>query len=43
MATFKGYDNRAKRDERVAVIMTDIRVPADILDKISAGCSRSLS
>ncbi|MDE3799360.1 hypothetical protein CN217_08325 [Sinorhizobium meliloti] len=43
MATLKGYDNRAKRDERVAVIMTDIRVPADILDKISTGCSRSLS
>ncbi|MQW29917.1 hypothetical protein CN177_24840 [Sinorhizobium meliloti] len=43
LATLKGYDNRAKRDERVAVIMTDIQVPADILDKISTSCSRSLS
>lgn len=39
----RGYDNRAKRDERVAVIMTDIQVPADILDKVSTSCSRSLS
>lgn len=29
LATLKGYDNPAKRDERVAVIMTDIQVPAD--------------
>ncbi|RVP14246.1 hypothetical protein CN085_15570 [Sinorhizobium meliloti] len=43
LATLEGYDNRAKRDERVAVIMTDIQVPADILDKISTSCSRSLS
>lgn len=43
LATFKGYDNRAKRDEFVAVIMADIQVPADILDQISSSCSRSLS
>ncbi|WP_234844696.1 hypothetical protein [Sinorhizobium medicae] len=39
----KGYDNRAKRDELVAVIMADFQVPEDILDKISTNCSRSLS
>ncbi|WP_234841753.1 hypothetical protein [Sinorhizobium meliloti] len=43
LVTLKGYDNRAKRDEFVAVIMADIQVPADILDKISTSCSRSLS
>ncbi|WP_234827179.1 MULTISPECIES: hypothetical protein [Sinorhizobium] len=43
LAALKGYDNRAKRDELVAVIMADIQVPADILDKISTSCSRSLS
>lgn len=43
LVTLKGYDNRVKRDELVAVIMADIQVPADILDKISTSCSRSLS
>ncbi|MDX0521757.1 hypothetical protein BMJ34_11955 [Sinorhizobium medicae] len=43
LAALKGYDNRAKRDELVAAIMADIQVPADILDKISTSCSRSLS
>ncbi|MQX45215.1 hypothetical protein GHK30_01040 [Sinorhizobium medicae] len=43
LAALKGYDNRAKRDELVAVIMADFQVPEDILDKISTNCSRSLS
>lgn len=43
LVTLKGYDNRVKRDELVAVIMADIQAPADILDKISTSCSRSLS
>jgi hypothetical protein len=43
LAALKGYDNRAKRDELVATIMTDIQVPADILGRVSTSCSRSLS
>ncbi|WP_425989397.1 hypothetical protein [Ensifer sp. R-19] len=43
LAALKGYDNRAKRDELVATIMTDIQVPADILGKVSTSCRRSLS
>ncbi|ASP87580.1 hypothetical protein CDO26_24840 (plasmid) [Sinorhizobium meliloti] len=43
LAALKGYDNRAKRDELVAVIMADIQVPADVLGKVSTSCSRSLS
>ncbi|MEY9199312.1 hypothetical protein ABIA16_004491 [Sinorhizobium fredii] len=43
LAALKGYDNRAKRDELVASIMTDIQVPADILGRVSTSCSRSLS
>ncbi|WP_081160662.1 hypothetical protein [Ensifer aridi] len=43
LATLKGYDNRAKRDELVATIMTNIQVPADILGRVSTSCSRSLS
>lgn len=43
LARFKGYDNRAKRDELVAGIMADIQVPADVLGKVSTSCSRSLS
>ena len=43
LATLKGYGNRAKRDELVATIMTDIQVPADILGRVSTSCSRSLS
>ncbi len=39
LVTLKGYDNRVKRDELVAVIMADIQAPADILDKISTSCS----
>ncbi|KSV61795.1 hypothetical protein N183_37030 [Sinorhizobium sp. Sb3] len=43
LATLKGYDNRAKRDELVAAIMADIKIPADVLGKVSTSCSRSLS
>lgn len=43
LAALKGYDNRAKRDEFVATILTDIQVPADIFGRVSTSCSRSLS
>ena len=43
LAAIKGFDNRAKRDEFVAAIMTDIQVPAGLAGKVGTNCSRSLS
>lgn len=43
LATYKGYENRAKRDELVAAAMADIQVPADLLSKVTFDCGRTLS
>ncbi|NRP72352.1 hypothetical protein ILFOPFJJ_03250 [Ensifer psoraleae] len=43
LTALKGYDNRAKRDELVALILADIQVPADLVGKVGTSCSRTLS
>ncbi|WP_439618854.1 hypothetical protein [Shinella sp.] len=43
LATIKGYENRAKRDELVAAAMVDIQVPAELLGKVTSDCGRTLS
>ncbi len=43
LATLKGYDNRAKREELVAAAVADIEVPEDLVKKVSNGCNRTLA
>jgi len=43
LATIKGYENRAKREELVAAAMADIQVPEEISKKVSSGCNRTLA
>ncbi|MDC7264381.1 MULTISPECIES: hypothetical protein [unclassified Shinella] len=42
LATVKGYEIRAKRDE-LAAALADIQVPADLLSKVTFDCERTLS
>jgi hypothetical protein len=42
ITTFKGYENRAKRDELVTAAMADLQVPDDIAKKVANGCNRTL-
>src|SRR5882672_4883920 len=41
LATLKGYDNRAKRDELVAAAMAGIKMPDALVKKVSNGCSQT--
>ena len=43
LATFKGYDNRAKREELVKAAMADIQVPDDLMTKVTNSCNRTLA
>jgi len=43
LTTFKGYDNRVKRDELVSAAMVDLPVPDDIAKKVASGCNRTLA
>ena len=43
LATLKGWNNRAARDELVAKTMANIEVPDLLAAKISAGCSKTLA
>ncbi len=43
LATLKGWDNRAARDDLVAKTMANIEVPDQLAAKISAGCSKTLA
>jgi len=43
LATFKGYDNRAKREEFVASVLVGITMPDDLVKKVSIGCNRTLA
>ncbi len=43
LTTFKGYDNRAKRDELVTAAMADLQVPSDIATRVANSCSRTLA
>ncbi|RDL47302.1 hypothetical protein BLJAPNOD_06142 [Ensifer sp. M14] len=43
LATIKGFDNRAKRDELVAAALADIQVPDDLVGQVTADCSRTFS
>ena len=43
LATLKGYDNRAQREELVTATMAGIQVPEELAAKISSGCNRTLA
>ena len=43
LATVKGYDNRAKREEMVAAAMAGMQVPEELLKKVANGCNRTLA
>ncbi|MGF6174799.1 hypothetical protein [Ensifer sp. 4252] len=43
LATIKGFDNRAKRDELVAAALAEIQIPDGLVGKVSTNCSRTLS
>ncbi len=43
LTTFKGYENRAKRDELVTAAMADLQVPSDITTRVANSCSRTLA
>jgi hypothetical protein len=43
LATLKGYDNRAARDDVVTKTVANIHVPDSLANKITAGCSKSLA
>ena len=43
LATLKGYDNRAKREELVASAMAGIKMPEELMKKVSNGCNRTLA
>jgi hypothetical protein len=43
LATLKGYDNRAKREELVKAAMADIQVPEELVTKVTNGCNRTLA
>ena len=43
LATLKGYDNRAKREELVASAMAGIEMPEELMKKVSSGCNRTLA
>ncbi|MNT46748.1 hypothetical protein D3C72_1834150 [compost metagenome] len=43
LATIKGFDNRAKRDEFVAAALADVQVPDNLVGKVASSCSRTLS
>ncbi|HEX9905762.1 MAG TPA: hypothetical protein VGA77_12420 [Propylenella sp.] len=43
LASIKGYDNRAKREELVAAAMADLQVPDELARKVSSGCNRTLA
>jgi hypothetical protein len=43
LATVKGYENRAKREELVAAALSGITVPDDLLTRVTSGCNRTLA
>jgi hypothetical protein len=43
LATLKGYDNRAARDDVVTKTVANIQVPDSLANRITAGCSKSLA
>ena len=43
LAMLKGYDNRAKREELVASAMAGIKMPEELMKKVSNGCNRTLA
>ena len=42
LGTFKGYENREKRDVLVTAAMADLQVPDDLTKKVANGCNRTL-
>ena len=43
LATLKGYENRAKRDELVAAAVADIEIPETLTKQVSGGCNRTFA
>jgi hypothetical protein len=43
LATLKGWDNRAVRDDVVAKTMANIEVPKPLVSAVSNGCSATLA
>lgn len=43
ISTYKGYQNREKRDELVSAAMADLQVPDDLTKKVANGCNRTLA
>jgi hypothetical protein len=42
LGSYKGYDNRAKREELVTAAMANLLVPDDITKKVANVCNRAL-
>ena len=43
LAALKGYDNRTKREELVAVSMAGIQVPELLVKRVSNGCNKTVA